>query len=176
MHRTPMCGYNFPMHPELNDQLPEALSSVRSRALFVLRLDVQPYQVVGPTPGFVRRIGVVPAGVFEGERLSGVVLEGGADWQTVRPDGVTTLDVRLVLKTTDGALIAMTYRGLRHGPADVMARLDQHQQVDPGSYYFRTDARFETAAESYGWINRIVAVGIGQRMPAGVTYSLFELL
>ena len=32
-----------------------------------------------------------------------------------RPDGSTTLDVRIVLQTDDGATIGMTYRGLRHG-------------------------------------------------------------
>jgi hypothetical protein len=60
---------------------------------------------------------VVPSGSFEGERLSGEVLGGGSDWQSVRTDGSTTLDVRLVLKTEDGALVGMTYRGMRYGPA-----------------------------------------------------------
>jgi Protein of unknown function (DUF3237) len=49
-------------------------------------------------------------------RLSGSVLDGGADWQSVRSDGTTTLDVRLMLKTNDAALIGMSYRGIRHGP------------------------------------------------------------
>lgn len=164
------------MQPTLNDGLPEALRSVRTRALFVLRLDVQPYQIVGAGPGGYRRIGVIPGGKFEGERLSGEVLPGGADWQIVRSDGATTLDVRLVLKTSDGALIGMNYRGLRHGPPEVLAQLDKGLPVDPGSYYFRTSALFETAAERCGWINRIVAVGIGNRSAAGVIYSLFELL
>ena len=59
-----------------------------------------------PTPGGYRRVGFVPSGVFDGERLSGRVLEGGADWQNVRGDGSTALDVRLVLQTIDDALIA----------------------------------------------------------------------
>jgi Protein of unknown function (DUF3237) len=50
-----------------------------------------------------------------GERLSGQVLDGGNDWQTEHKDGATTLNVRLVLKTNDSALIAMTYQGVRHG-------------------------------------------------------------
>ena len=41
----------------------------------------------------------------------------------LRPDGVLQLDVRLTLQTDDGQLIYMTYRGHRHGPADVMDRL-----------------------------------------------------
>ncbi|HEY0749125.1 MAG TPA: DUF3237 domain-containing protein, partial [Steroidobacteraceae bacterium] len=104
--------------------LPEALKSLRAQPLFAMRLDVKPLQIVGEIPGTLRRIGVVPGGSFEGDRLSGIVLEGASDWQGLRPDGATTLDVRLVLKTNDDALIGMTYRGIRHGPADVMKRID----------------------------------------------------
>jgi hypothetical protein len=78
---------------------------------------------------------VVPGGSFEGERLSGVVLDGGSDWQTLRKDGATTLNVRLVLKTTDDALICMTYQGVRHGRPDVIARIENGEVVDPGSYF-----------------------------------------
>jgi hypothetical protein len=160
----------------LNDNLPETLQSVRTRKLFVMHLDVRKLQVIGATPGAFRRIGVVPGGVFEGERLSGEVLEGGSDWQTVRSDGATTLHVRLVLKTADGALIGMNYQGLRHGPADIMARIDNGEVVDPSSYYFRINPTFETAAPRYDWINRVIAVGVGHRPAGGPIYSVFEVL
>ena len=164
------------MSASLNANLPDALRGVRARPLFVMRLDVRPLQIVGATPGAFRRVGVVPGGAFEGERLSGVVLDGGADWQTVRGDGATTLDVRLVLKTNDDALIAMTYRGLRLGSPDVMARLDKGEAVDPADYYFRIATFFETAAAKYDWLNRIVALGIGDRRADGPVYSVFEVL
>src|SRR5450755_4224519 len=112
------------MSDSLNN-LPETLKSVRAQPLFVMRLNVKPLQIVGATPGAFRRIGVVPGGTFAGDRLSGTVLEGASDWQTVRSDGATTLNVRLVLKTNDDALVCMTYRGLRHGPADVIKRMEQ---------------------------------------------------
>jgi hypothetical protein len=160
----------------LNDDLPEVLKTVRPRPLFVMRLDVRKLQVVGATPGGVRRIGVVPGGSFEGERLSGEVLDGGSDWQTVRSDGTTTLNVRLVLKTKDDALIGMTYQGLRHGPADVAARIEKGEAVDPAAYYFRTNPLFETAAAKYDWLNRVVAIGIGHRRADGPIYSIFEVL
>ena len=156
--------------------LPEVLQSVRTRPLFVMRLKVLPLQMVGATPGGVRRIGVVPGGSFAGERLSGTVLEGGSDWQTARGDGVLTLDVRLVLKTDDEALVTMTYRGLRHGPSDVLARIDKGEAVDPAGYYFRTNPLFETAAPKYDWLNRIVAIGLGHRLPGCPVYSVFEVL
>ena len=164
------------MSTTLKDNLPEVLKTLRSRPLFVMRLDVRPMLIIGATPGAYRRIGVIPGGSFEGERLSGEVLDGGSDWQTVRNDGATTLDVRLVLKTKDDALIAMTYRGVRHGPPDVVARMEKGDEVDPASYYFRINALFETAAAKYDWMNRVVAVGIGQRRIDGPIYSVFEVL
>lgn len=156
--------------------LPPTLQEIRTRPLFVMRLDVKPLVVVGATPGANRRVGIVTGGEFEGERLSGVVLDGGADWQTVHPDGCTTLDVRLVLKTNDDALLTMRYQGLRHGPADVMQRLQSGEPVDPAAYYFRMTPVFETAATRYDFLNRIVAVGTGHRLPGGPVYSVFEVL
>jgi hypothetical protein len=164
------------MSNTLSDNLPEALKSLQWRSLFVMHLDVRPLQIIGATPGAYRRIGVVPGGSFEGERLSGQVLEGGSDWQTVRSDRATTLDVRLVLKTHDGALIGMSYRGVRHGPASIMDKIDKGEPVDPSSYYFRINPLFETAAEKYDWLNRVVAVGIGHRRADGPVYSIFEML
>jgi len=164
------------MTSDLEQDLPDALKAVRSRALFVMHLNVRPLQVIGATPGAFRRIGVVPGGVFEGERVRGEVLEGGSDWQTVRSDGATTLDVRLVLRTADDALIGMQYRGLRHGTPDIVARIDKGEAVDPASYYFRINALFETASSTYDWLNRILAIGVGHRRAEGVVYSLFEIL
>jgi len=88
---------------------------LRTRPLFRLREQVPPLYVVGQTPNASRRIGVITGGSFEGERLSGEVLSSGNDWQSVRSDGCIKLDVRLLLKTTDGALILMTDQVLRHG-------------------------------------------------------------
>jgi hypothetical protein len=160
----------------LNDSLPEVLKTLRTQPLFVMRLNVRKLQIVGATPGGYRRIGVVPGGSFEGERLSGEVLDGGNDWQTVRPDGATTLDVRLVLKTKDEALIGMTYRAIRYGPPDVVARIEKGEVVDPTSYYFRLNPLFETATASYDWLNRVVAIGIGHRLADGPIYSIFEVV
>ena len=164
------------MATSLNDNLPEVLKRVRTQPLLVMRLDVRKLLIVGATPGAYRRIGVVPGGSFEGERLSGEVLDGGSDWQTVRNDGATTLNVRLVLKTKDDALICMTYQGVRHGPPDVVERIEKGEVVDPTSYYFRINSLFETAAAKHDWINRVVGVGIGHRRPDRPIYSVFEVL
>jgi hypothetical protein len=164
------------MSTSLSRDLPDALKNVRTRPLFVMHLDVRPLLMVGATPGGFRRVGVVPGGSFEGERLSGEVLDGGSDWQTVRSDGSTTLNVRLVLKTKDDALIEMTYQGLRHGPPNVIEKIEKGEVVDPESYYFRINPVFETSAAKYDWLNRVIAVGIGHRRADGPVYSVFEIL
>jgi hypothetical protein len=164
------------MSVPLSKDLPNVLASVRARPLFRLHERVPPLYVVGQTPNAFRRIGVITGGAFEGDRLSGEVVSGGNDWQNVRKDDCTKLDVRLLLKTTDDALIVMTYQVLRHGPPAVIQALDRGETVDPASYYFRLSGLFETAAPKYDWLNRIIAIGIGDRHPDGPIYSIFELL
>jgi uncharacterized protein DUF3237 len=163
------------MPADLTVAVPDALGELRTRPLFAMRLNVRKLLDLRGSPGIHRRIGVIDGGTFVGERLRGEVLDGGSDWQTVRDDGATTLNVRLVLRTSDDALIAMTYQGLRHGPPDIVARIENGEAVDPASYYFRMTPLFETAATRYAWINRIVAVGIGHREAAGPIYNVFEV-
>jgi hypothetical protein len=149
---------------------------LRTRPLMTLRLRVAPPQLVGRTPTGDRRIVPVLDGRFEGERLRGTVEPGGSDWILARPDGGLQLDVRLALRTDDDHLIGMTYRGIRHGPAAVIERVNRGEPVDPASYYFRTAPFFETASDRYGGLTRIVAVAIGERVAEGPVYHIFEVL
>jgi hypothetical protein len=85
----------------------------------------------------------VKGGSFDGPKLKGRVLPGGSDWIVVRRDGVLVQDVRLVLETEEGQLLLMSYRGMRHGPQEVMERLGRGEDVGPSEYYFRTAPVFE---------------------------------
>jgi len=152
------------------------MAEIRTAHLFSITLKVAEIQPLGRTPLGDRRVGVVEGGSFEGPKLKGTVMKGGSDWILLRPDGALQLDVRLTLKTDDGHLIGMTYRGFRHGPVGVIDRLNRGEKVDPSEYYFRTAPFFETASEKYGWLNRIVAVGTGHRLPDGPVYHVFEVL
>ena len=153
-----------------------SITTLRSRSLFALDLSVSPFRMIGGPEGSALRIADVPGGTFRGERMHGTVLADGSDWQTLRGDGAVLLDARVVLKTHDEALIAMTYRGIRHGPPEVMARLARGEDVDSASYYFRIAPIFTTSDPRYEWLNRIVAVGIGQRLPGGPHYQVHEIL
>jgi hypothetical protein len=160
----------------LSSLLPRELTTLRYQPLLVFQIEVKPASIIGATPGHDRRIGEIAGGRFEGERLSGKILSGGSDWQSLRADGATSLNVRLVLETSDGALIAMTYLGVRHGPKEVLDRIARGENVNPSEYYMRATPYFETASEKYGWLNRVVSVAYGHRVAGGAIYQVFEIL
>jgi hypothetical protein len=149
---------------------------MHSRPLMTLTLAADPAQRLGTVPHGTRSIVPVTGGSFEGPQLRGKVLPGGADWLLVRSDGVLELDLRITLETDDHALIYMTFQGLRHGPPEVFAALGRGEAVDPASYYFRTLPRFETATEKYAFLNRIIAVGVGEPLPGGAVHRIDEIL
>lgn len=153
------------------------MNALRSRPLFDISLSLHPPQELGATPLGKRRIVPVAGGSFKGERLSGIVLpDAAADWILVRNDASVQLDVRLTLKTDDGALISMQYRGIRSSSPAVAERLARGEKVDPAEYYFRTAPYFETGSESYAWINNIICIAVGERLPSSVLYTVFEIL
>lgn len=150
---------------------------MRTRLLFTMRVLVHPRHDLLATPLGQRLILPVSGGEFDGDRLRGTILpDGGADWFLARANGTFTQDVRLTLRADDGACIGMRYSGVRHGPPEVNARLSRGEPVDPNEYYLRTAVFFETGAPRYAWINNIVAIGVGERLPNGAAYTIYEVL
>ena len=153
------------------------MSQLKSEFLFQIDITIAPPRPLGATPFGERRIVTVTGGSFEGPRLRGTVVpNSGGDWILVRADGATQLDVRVTLETDDGALIYMTYRGIRTGPAEVIERVNRGEPVDSSEYYFRTTPWFETGSEKYGWLNRIVCVALGERQATGPRYRVYQIL
>ena len=136
---------------------------MRSRPLMTLRLSTSPTQDLGAGPHGTRMIFPIIGGSFEGDRLRGKVLPGGDDWTVKRSDGVMELDLRITMETDDGALIYMTFEGIRDDAA-------------PGGPYLRTLPRFETAAPKYAFLNRLLAVGAGEIRADGPVHVIDEVL
>jgi hypothetical protein len=151
--------------------------AMNTRLLMMLYVNVATPQNIGAVPHGTRRTAPLSGGDFEGPRLRGTVLPGGsADWLLLRADGVLEMDLRVTLRTDDGALISMKSFGLRHGPPEVMAAIGRGETVDPATYYFRTTPRFETAHPAYAFLNRLVAVASGDRRAEGPIYTIHEVL
>lgn len=118
-------------------------------------------------------------GSFAGERLRGRLLPGGGDWAVYDSEDRLNIEVRGVLKTDDEALIYLRYDGLWWAEPGLLPRIVQpggHEHFRPEQNYLRVVARFETADERYAWLNRVLALGIGERTPAGVSYAFHEIL
>jgi hypothetical protein len=133
------------------------------RLLMTLQVAVGGVQKVGAVPHGTRVTAPITSGHFEGPRLRGKVLPGGGDWTLLRGDGVLELDLRLTLETDDGALIHMTFEGIRDDDA-------------PGAPYFRTLPRFETAEPKYSFLNRLLAAGTGEIRTDGPVHVIEEIL
>ena len=144
--------------------------------IFAAHVTVDPPLDLGDVGKGGRRIVPITGGVFAGPQLRGKVLPGGADWQTLRGDGVAELEARYTLRTDDGALIYVRNHALRHGPADVMAAIAASRPVDASSYYFRGATFFETSAVRYAWITKRIIVCTGEREPAGVKIKFYQML
>lgn len=122
-----------------------------------------------------RRIIPIVGGTVIGPKLSGRILNVGADWQTIFNNKVAELDTRYALETNDGAVIEIINYGYRHGPSEVIAAVGRGEDVSPDQYYMRTHARLETGDHRYAWVNRTLFVGTGARLKQEVVLSLFAI-
>lgn len=143
----------------------------------ICRLNVllDPIREMGTGRAGQRRIIPIVGGTVEGPRLSGNILNLGADWQTIFDNGLAELDTRYAFETHDGALIEVINYGFRHGPADTMAAMARGEEVSPDAYYMRTHAQLETGDPRYDWVNKMLFVGKGHREKARVILDLYAL-
>ena len=132
-------------------------------------------QLIGTVLTGERRIIPITGGRFEGQRMRGEILPGGADWQIVAADGTAILEARYTLKTDDGALIYVRNTGYRHGPPEALAAIARGEQVDPAKYYFRATPTFETGDKKYAWLNRLICVCSAVRLKEEVLLDFYEV-
>ena len=106
-------------------------------------------------------IDVVSAEVVGKRIRASLATNDAADWLTLSEDGkLGALDVRLTLKTEDGAFVYVEYQGRANMETGVIA----------------TAPTFQTSDENYRWLNWVQAVGAGQLGENGqLVYSLYEV-
>jgi hypothetical protein len=151
------------------------MPELKSTYIGELRIEVTGSYMLGASPLGQRRLDRLEKGHFRGPKVQAEIL-AGMDLLLGGADGAMRPDVRLVLKLDDGETLLIVYRGVRHGPPEVMQRIAKGEQVSPSEYYLRTGIVFETASAKYGWLNRIVGVGVGRREPTAAVYDVFEVL
>jgi hypothetical protein len=140
-----------------------------------IECDVEPLVSLGDSPMGERRYVPLGGGTVRGPELNGRVVAGGVDWQVARRDGVLEIAAHYVIETEDGARVEVQSSGLRHGPAEVMARLAAGQPVDASEYFFRTLVRFTTGHPNWAHLNKVMAIARGQRQARRVLLDLYRL-
>lgn len=143
---------------------------------FELRAEVGPTLELGPGSSGIRRTVPILGGSLDGPLLAGRIVPGGADWQFAEADGLTFVDAHYVIETHDGVRIEVQNQGVRHGPADVMARMAAGESVNPKAYYFRTSPRFFPPTGPYEWLKRSVFVASGERHAQVVLVRVWRVL
>lgn len=123
-----------------------------------------------------RRVIDILGGDVSGPRLRGRILPGGADYQIIRPGGLTELHARYTLRLDDGSTVYVENTGLRFGPAEALERLRRGEPVDPALIYFRSAPRFETASPALAWMMRHLFVASGVRRPDRVELAVYQVL
>jgi hypothetical protein len=118
--------------------------------------------VFGPMPGGASQ-GYTPpkSGVISGPKLQGTVVpHSGADYATVRPDGVVELNAHYLLKADDGTLIYIENHGYLVMAGDKGKPNDQGL---PQPHYFKFTPKFRVPEGPHDWLMRTVIVGSGER-------------
>jgi len=157
----------------------DAMRELKTRLLYEAHVEVAAPIDVGQTPEAHRYIVNITGGWIKGPKISGKILNNGADWIRLRSDGSLLLDIRALVETDDGALIYVAYGGKVRAPVDLLPKIFDFanaHQIDPSQYYFRTQPLFETASPKYAWLNDAVCVGVGTLGHGGVQFSVYEVL
>ena len=108
------------------------------------------YQV-GQTSHGNRFIIPIVGGTFEGPKMKGTILPGGADYQLQDNEhGRTEVEAIYSIKTDDGVNIHVRNRGL------ICTGKDENGNPQ---FYFRTTPQFEAPFDSkYAWLNNAIFV------------------
>lgn len=150
--------------------------ALQSEWIMDVKADVAPPIEIEDGPMGTRRIIPIGGGSFEGPKLKGRVVPGGADYQFIRKDDVVILEAKYLLETDDGVTIAVTNRGMRHAAPEVLRRLSAGEIVAPEEYYFRAAPEFEAPQGRHEWLNKSLFMSVGERYAAGVVIHIHRIL
>lgn len=140
---------------------------------FSLKAALAPPVEQGEIDGKRQRFIQITGGTVYGPKLKGVVLDGGGDWQTIAPSGLTGVWARYSIRADDGTVIGVTNSGVRTATPEVIDRLAKGEDVDPALYYFRTTTRFDVRSGPHEWLRRHVFVARGIRKPDHVVIDFY---
>jgi len=141
-----------------------------------IEVEVSETITIGTTAQGMRRVAPIRGGTVTGPRISGRVLDAGADFQRYPSEDLALLEANYVLELHDGHRILVENRAMRVASAQDLASMMAGEHVDPRRVYFRCVPSL-SADESgpYAWMNRTFFLGTGERRPEGVRIDVFRV-
>jgi hypothetical protein len=153
----------------------EPVPVLKTEFAFVTHVATGPAVVAEPTPQGATRYVPIVGGTVSGPGLKATIL-AGADLQVVRADGVIDIEAHYMMRTDDNVIISVVNRGLRHGPAAVMARLAKGEVVPRDQYYFRTVSQLQAPVGSrYEHLNKALFIATAEREAGGAALYFYRL-
>jgi len=149
---------------------------LETKYVFSLAIKVGAPIVAGDLGHGVRRIIPILGGEVFGEGIKGTIFPCGADFQTIRPNGLTELEAKYAFEMDDGAIVYIENVGIRLGPKGLLDRIAKGESVDPALIYFRSVPKFETSHEKYRWLMERLFIGVGARHPDRVEIDVHQVL
>jgi hypothetical protein len=150
--------------------------ALQTRYVFSLAIRVGAPIIAGDLGYGIRRIIPILGGEVRGEGIKGTIFPAGADFQTIRPNGLTELEAKYAFEMDDGAIVYIENTGIRSGSKELLERIAQGEPVDPASIYFRSVPKFQTGAENHRWLMESLFVGVGARYPDRVEIDVHQVL
>ena len=144
--------------------------------VFRLSVEVAKPLEVGDIGWGERRVIDITGGTVSGPAGKGRILPGGADYQIIRPGGLTELRAHYTIELDNGVLVYIENLGIRFGAPDALARIRRGEPVDPSEIYFRCTPRFETGSKDHAWLMTHIFLGVGERRPTEVQIDVFKVL
>lgn len=143
-----------------------------------LKVTCDPGMTLGPTAHGLRLMVPITGGTFEGPKLKGVVLSGGADYQySDRESGRTEIEAIYTIKTDDNVLIHFRNVGLSYIQEDLRDLMKKGEKFDLDKIYFRAAPKFEAPNDSkYDWMNNAIFVCKGVPNKEYVSIQVWKVL
>jgi hypothetical protein len=152
------------------------VAALKTKYVFSLAIKVGTPIVAGDLGHGVRRIIPILGGEVFGPGFKGTIFPCGADFQIIRPNGLTELEAKYGFEMDDGAIVYIENVGIRFGPKPMLDRIAKGEIVDPALIYFRSVPKFETGSEKYRWLMENLFVGVGARHPDRVEIDVHQVL
>jgi Protein of unknown function (DUF3237) len=149
---------------------------LETKYVFSLAIKIGAPILAGDLGHCVRRIIPILGGEVFGPGIKGTILPVGADFQVIRPNGLTELEAKYTFELDDGAIVYIENIGIRFGPKELLDRIAKGEAVDPAQIYFRSVPKFETGSDKYRWLMEHLFIGVGARHPDRVEIDVHQVL